>query len=65
MILATFITTVLSLLLAVVFAALMTLVPIALLVLIIVLIVKACNKKEKDNEPVGEYKEISLTEEAD
>lgn len=63
MITLTLITTVLSIIAAFVFAALMTLVPIALLVLIIVLIVKACNKKEKDDEPVGEYKEISLEKE--
>lgn len=60
MITLTLITTVLSIIAAFVFAALMTLVPIGLLVLIIVLIVKACNKKEKDNEPVGEYKDITL-----
>lgn len=58
MMLLTLITTVLSIIAAFVFASLMTLVPIALLVLIIVLIVKACNKK--DNEPVGEYKDISF-----
>mgnify|MGYP003309546566 CR=1 FL=1 len=63
MMLFTLITTVLSIIAAFVFAALMTLVPIALLVLIIVLIVKACNKKEKDDEPAGEYREISLEEE--